>query len=73
MTLPGRRGGPATVVAQDESLGRMDPARLRALRPVFAEGQSGTVTAGNASPITDGAAALVLMSASRAAQAGCKV
>ena len=74
MRVPGRRGGQATAVNQDEALGKMDPARLRTLRPVFAaEGQPGTVTAGNASPITDGAAALVLMSAGGAAQAGRKV
>ena len=74
MKVPGRRGGQATTLAQDEALGKMDPARLRLLRPVFAaEGQDGTVTAGNSSPITDGAAAVVLMSAGRASQAGCKV
>ena len=40
------------------------------LRPAFSK--DGTVTAGNASGINDGAAALVLMSASRAASAGKK-
>jgi acetyl-CoA C-acetyltransferase len=39
---------------------------LSALRPAFAEG--GTVTAGNAPPVNDGAAALVVMSAGRASQ-----
>jgi acetyl-CoA C-acetyltransferase len=41
---------------------------LAKLRPAFEKG--GTVTAGNASGINDGAAALVLMSASRAAKLG---
>jgi acetyl-CoA C-acetyltransferase len=41
---------------------------LAALKPVFGEG--GTVTAGNSSGITDGAAAMVLMSESRAQAEG---
>ena len=42
--------------------------RVAGLRPVFREG--GTVTAGNACPLNDGAAALVVMSWERAAQLG---
>ncbi|MBX3182647.1 MAG: acetyl-CoA C-acyltransferase [Polyangiaceae bacterium] len=42
--------------------------KLSKLRPVFAKG--GTVTAGNASPLTDGAAAVVLMSEERAKSLG---
>ena len=42
--------------------------RLAALRPAFAEG--GTVTAGNASGITDGAVAMVVTTAGRAAGLG---
>lgn len=69
-----RRGSQPRVIKEDESLGKMDAERLRTLRPAFSGSQgSGTVTAGNASPITDGAAALVLMSAGKAAQLGCKV
>jgi acetyl-CoA C-acetyltransferase len=41
---------------------------LAALRPVFKEG--GTVTAGNACPLNDGAAALLVMSAEKAAELG---
>jgi len=41
---------------------------LAALRPAFREG--GTVTAGNASPLNDGASAAVLMSAARADELG---
>lgn len=48
----------------DEPLEKMNPEKLRRLKPYFAKASSGTVTAGNASPITDGAAALVLASES---------
>ena len=41
---------------------------LSSLKPVFREG--GTVTAGNACPLNDGAAAVVVMSATRASQLG---
>lgn len=44
---------------------------LAKLRPVFKVG--GTITAGNSSPLTDGAAAVVLMSAERAAAMGLAV
>ncbi|HEX4588467.1 MAG TPA: acetyl-CoA C-acetyltransferase [Gemmataceae bacterium] len=48
------------LVAEDEGPTKFDEAKLRALKPAFSEG--GTVTAGNASSINDGAAALVLAS-----------
>ena len=44
--------------------------KLAAMRPAFKK--DGTVTAGNASSINDGAAALVLMSAAKAQQLGLK-
>lgn len=44
--------------------------KLQKLRPAFKEG--GTVTAGNASGINDGAAVLVVMSAKKAAELGIK-
>src|SRR4030095_13650843 len=44
--------------------------KLAALKPVFK--QNGTVTAGNSSPLTDGAAAVVLMSAEKAKALGLK-
>src|SRR6516225_1046370 len=43
-------------------------AALAALKPAFAA--DGTITAGNASPVTDGASAVLLMSESRARQEG---
>jgi acetyl-CoA C-acetyltransferase len=50
-------------ISDDEEPARFDEAKLRALKPAF--GATGTITAGNASSINDGAAALIL--ASRAA------
>ena len=62
-----QRKGPPTVVADDEEPGRGDVAKLGALRPAFQK--DGTVTAGNASSINDGAAALVLTGADAASRA----
>jgi len=51
-----------TPVTEDNGIrADTDLARLAALRPAFAR-RHGTVTAGNASPLTDGAAAVLLMS-----------
>ncbi len=63
--VPQKKGGPL-VVDRDESV-RADTTveALSALRPAFQK--DGTVTAGNAPPVNDGAAALVVMSAERAA------
>jgi acetyl-CoA C-acetyltransferase len=47
-----------TVVAEDEQPGLARPEKIPTLRPAFREG--GTVTAANASSISDGAAALVV-------------
>jgi acetyl-CoA C-acetyltransferase len=65
VTIPQKRGE-AIVVDRDESI-RSDTTMesLGALRPAFRK--DGTVTAGNAPPVNDGAAALVVMSATRAA------
>ena len=50
-------------VSEDEEPGRFNEEKLRALRPAF--GHDGTVTAGNASSINDGAAALLVVSDDR--------
>ena len=71
MDVPGRRGMPLVRVAEDEAPAKLDAGRLRALRPAFRPG--GSVTAGNSSPITDGAAALVLASGAAAARLGLPV
>jgi len=59
-----------TVVVDSDEGPRPDSEleRLPLLRPVFRD--DGTVTAGNASPLNDGAAALVLMSAAEAERRG---
>ncbi|GMF19697.1 unnamed protein product [Phytophthora fragariaefolia] len=63
---PVKRGAPQQSVSQDEeAVARtVDATSLSKLRPCFKPSESfgPTVTAGNASPISDGAAALVLMS-----------
>ena len=61
------RGGPTTV-ADDEQPLKADPARIPGLRPAFAK--DGAITAANASSISDGAAAMVLMRASTAEALG---
>jgi acetyl-CoA C-acetyltransferase len=62
---------PETVVARDDGpRPGTTMEKLAALQPVFREG--GTVTAGNACPLNDGAAALLIMSADRAKELGMK-
>ena len=70
VTVPQRRGDPI-IVSRDEGP-REDSTveRLAQLNPVFKK--DGTVTAGNASSINDGAAAVVIMSAEKAAELGVK-
>lgn len=70
--VSGGRGRPSTVVDKDEGLGKFDAAKLRKLRPSFKE-TGGSVTAGNASSISDGAAALVLVSGKKAIELGLQV
>ncbi len=55
-------------VQDDERLKRFDEGKLRQLRPAFKP--DGTVTAGNASGMNDGAAAMVVLSEERAAALG---
>jgi acetyl-CoA C-acetyltransferase len=64
-----KKGGAPTVVDRDESV-REDASieALRALKPAFKK--DGTVTAGNAPGVNDGAAAVVTMSARKARELG---
>jgi acetyl-CoA C-acetyltransferase len=57
-------------IMEDEEPRRVDFAKIPKLRPVFHE--NGTVTAANASSISDGAAAVVLASAERAQRLGLR-
>jgi acetyl-CoA C-acetyltransferase len=66
------KGDPVTVAADEGPRGDSDLAKLSKLKPAFKR-EGGTVTAGNASTINDGASALVVMSEKRAQQLGCKV
>ncbi|KAL6546876.1 Acetyl-CoA acetyltransferase 1 [Orobanche minor] len=66
------RGEQSVIIHKDEGLGKFDTSKLRKLRPSFKE-NGGSVTAGNASSISDGAAALVLVSGATATKLGLKV
>lgn len=65
------RKGKVTVVDRDEEPGRFNEDKFRALPPAF--GKEGTVTAGNASSINDGAAAVVIASGEKAKELGLNV
>jgi acetyl-CoA C-acetyltransferase len=70
VSIPQKKGDPVVFDA-DEYINRKTNAdALAGLRPAF--DKSGTVTAGNASGLNDGAAAVVLMSAKKAAELGIK-
>ncbi len=66
--IPVGRGKAVTISADEPPRRDTDARSLAGLRPVFAK--DGTVTAGNAPGITDGAAALVIMSARTADELG---
>ena len=63
-----KAGRSETVVGRDEQPGKAKLEKIPTLKPAFREG--GTVTAANASSISDGAAALVLMRRSQAEREG---
>ena len=63
VTVKGKRGRPDTVVSEDEEVSKVDFEKLIKLNPVF-DKQNGTITAANASSLSDGAAACVLASSS---------
>ncbi len=66
--VPQRRGEPLRFDRDEGIRADTTPEALAGLRPAFTD--DGTVTAGNASQISDGAAALVVMSEQRAEQLG---
>ena len=70
VSIPQRKGDPL-IFDTDEYVNKKTNAEaLAGLRPAF--DKSGSVTAGNASGINDGAAAVVVMSARKAAELGLK-
>jgi acetyl-CoA C-acetyltransferase len=64
--VQGRKG--ATIVSQDEQPAKGDASKIPTLKPAFAK--DGTITAANASSISDGAAALVITRQSIAERLG---
>jgi acetyl-CoA C-acetyltransferase len=66
--VPSRKGETTTVTEDEHPRSGTTMEGLAALKPVFAD--DGTVTPGNSSGITDGAAAMVLMNESRARAEG---
>ena len=63
-----RKQNQSTVVEEDEEVQKFDGEKMRRLQPAFRAG--GTVTAGNASSVSDGAAALVVMAREKAQRLG---
>ncbi|GME89435.1 hypothetical protein B5S28_g962 [[Candida] boidinii] len=71
ITVKGIRGKPDVTISVDEETSKLNEPKLRSARTVFKK-ENGTVTAPNASPINDGAAALVLMSEKKVKELGIK-
>ena len=69
VTVHARAGD--TVVTEDEQPGRARPDKIPSLKPAFSK--DGTITAANASSISDGAAALLMTRASVASRHGMTV
>src|SRR3989442_5027333 len=70
--LPAKKKGAATIVFDKDESPREDTSIeiLRSLKPAFKK--DGTVTAGNAPGVNDGAAALVVTSAAKARELGAQ-
>ncbi|MCQ2002654.1 3-oxoadipyl-CoA thiolase [Rhizobium sp. NRK18] len=67
VTIPQKKGDPVVVAKDEHPRAGTDMAALAKLRPLFPEG---TVTAGNASGVNDGAAALIIASEAAAKKHG---
>lgn len=68
ITIKGKKGD--TIVKEDEEYKKVIPDKVPSLRSAFKQG--GIITAANSSPLSDGASALILMSAAKAEQLGLK-
>lgn len=71
VTIPQRKGTPILVDTDERPRRDTTMEALAKLRPAFKK-EGGTVTAGNASGLNDGAAAVLLMSADKARELGLK-
>jgi len=71
VAIPQRKGDPLLIATDERPRRDTNLESLARLRPAFRK-EGGTVTAGNASGLNDGAAALLLMSAEKAAELGLK-
>ncbi|THZ05578.1 thiolase [Aureobasidium pullulans] len=69
--VSGGRGKPNVVVDKDDEPKNFNEAKTKTLRPSF-KPKDGTVTAANASPLSDGAAAVVLVSEAKLKELGLK-
>jgi acetyl-CoA C-acetyltransferase len=67
--IPSKKGEPI-IVSRDEEPWNVKFDKIASLKPAF--GKEGTVTAANASTMSDGAAAVVLMSSEKAKELGIK-
>jgi 3-oxoadipyl-CoA thiolase len=70
VTVPQRKGEPVVVARDEHPRPDTSPEALAKLRPAFT--RDGTVTAGNASGINDGASALLVVEAHRARELGLR-
>ena len=71
--VPQRKGDPIVVDTDEHPRPGTTVEALARLRPAFAKDDKGTVTAGNASGVNDGASALVLMDAQLAREQGREI
>uniref|UniRef100_UPI0026EC8851 acetyl-CoA C-acetyltransferase n=1 Tax=Salinicola salarius TaxID=430457 RepID=UPI0026EC8851 len=71
VSVPQRRGDPIVVERDEQPRDGVTAESLSKLKPAFSK--TGSVTAGNASSLNDGAAALLIMSAERAKALGLPV
>lgn len=71
VSVPQKKGKPDVIVKEDEEYKRVNFEKFTKLPTVFQK-EGGTVTAGNASTLNDGAAACVLMTAEAAERLKCR-
>ncbi|XP_034944661.1 acetyl-CoA acetyltransferase, mitochondrial isoform X2 [Chelonus insularis] len=71
VNVPQKKGQPDLVIVEDEEYKKVNFEKFRGLKTVFQK-ENGTVTAGNASTLNDGAAALILSSSQKAQKLNLK-